>query len=157
MLNETFSVIFKHRDPHSLFLFIHLGSKQNLVKKKRPTEKCNRQGNEIQMVHVRPPQFSVLHSAAILGDQVKLQKILKYFDESSLNVRDKYGRTPLIFSVLGDHQECTEILLKVRNLKEATSDATAEKSSSHVTPDNFKNHTKKVRKERHPQPSFFQT
>ena len=73
------------------------------------------------MLHVRPPQFSVLHSAAILGDPVKLQKILKYFDESSLNVRDKYGRTPLIFSVLGDHQECTEILLKVRNLKkEAT-------------------------------------
>ena len=65
------------------------------------------------MLHVRPPQFSVLHSAAILGDPVKLQKILKYFDESSLNVRDKYGRTPLIFSVLGDHQECTEILLKV--------------------------------------------
>ena len=107
------------------------------------------------MVHVRPPQFSVLHSTAILGDQVKLQKILKYFDESSLNVRDKYGRTPLIFSVLGDHQECTEILLKVRNLKEATSDATAEKSSSHVTPDNFKNHTKKVRKRETSSTKFF--
>ena len=72
-------------------------------------------GNEIQM-HVRPPQFSVLHAASILGDQVKLQKILKYFDESSLNIRDKYGRTPLIFAVLGDHQQCTEILLKVRDL-----------------------------------------
>ena len=109
------------------------------------------------MVHVRPPQFSVLHSAAILGDQVKLQKILKYFDESSLNVRDKYGRTPLIFSVLGDHQECTEILLKVRNLKEATSDATAEKSSSHVTPDNFKKTHKKSQKRETSSTKFFQT
>ena len=27
--------------------------------------------------------------------------------------RDKYGRTPLMFSVLGDHHECTDILLKV--------------------------------------------
>ena len=86
--------------------------------KKLPPEKCTKQGNEIQMLHVRPPQFSVLHSAAILGDPVKLQKILKYFDESSLNVRDKYGRTPLIFSVLGDHQECTEILLKVSKAKQ---------------------------------------
>ncbi len=66
-------------------------------------------------VHPKPPQFSILHAAAITGDKGLLQKWIKssYFDKSSLDSRDKYGRTPLIFSVLGDNSECTDLLLKV--------------------------------------------
>ena len=46
---------------------------------------------------------------------MKLQQLLKssYFNPNSVDLKDRYGRTPLIFSVLGDHNECTEILLKV--------------------------------------------
>ena len=49
------------------------------------------------------------------GDHIKLQQLLKssYFNPNSVDLKDRYGRTPLIFSVLGDHNECTEILLKV--------------------------------------------
>ena len=67
------------------------------------------------LIHPKPPQFSMLHGAAITGDKEMLQKLIKssYFDKLSIDVRDKYGRTPLIFSVLGDHYQCTEILLKV--------------------------------------------
>ena len=50
---------------------------------------------------------------------MKLQQLLKssYFNPNSVDLKDRYGRTPLIFSVLGDHNECTEILLKVFILK----------------------------------------
>ena len=51
-----------------------------------------------------------------------LQKLLKssYIDKTAVDVRDKYGRTPLIFAVLGDHPDCVEILLKVSDLKHQT-------------------------------------
>ena len=38
---------------------------------------------------------------------------VSWIENITLWNRDKYGRTPLMFSVLGDHHECTDILLKV--------------------------------------------
>jgi ankyrin repeat protein len=65
-------------------------------------------------LHPKPPQFSMLHAAAITGDKQNLVKLLNssYFGSNTVDLRDKYGRTPLIFSVLGDHSECAEALLK---------------------------------------------
>ena len=50
---------------------------------------------------------------------IKLQQLIKssYFDPNAVDLKDRYGRTPLIFSILGNHFECTEILLKVRRWK----------------------------------------
>lgn len=68
------------------------------------------------MIHPKPAQFSILHATAITGDKEMLQKLLKssYLDiKINIDLRDKYGRTPIIFSVLGDNSECTDLLLKV--------------------------------------------
>ena len=81
----------------------------------RQIKKQSHQHEEISL-HAKPPLFSMLHGAAITGDYNKLQQLLKssYFDPNSVDLKDRYGRSPLIFSVLGNHHECTEILLKVR-------------------------------------------
>ena len=61
---------------------------------------------------------NLFRSIIITGDHIKLQQLLKssYFNPNSVDLKDRYGRTPLIFSVLGDHYECTEILLKVNSI-----------------------------------------
>ena len=85
------------------------------AKKAGETKLQNFHGKPEIAIHPKPPQFSILHGAAITGDKEMLQKLLKssYIDKSAIDVRDKYGRTPLIFSVLGDHPDCLDVLLKV--------------------------------------------
>ena len=55
--------------------------------------------------------MSMLHAAAITGDVEGLDKLAsgKFCD---IDLRDKFGRTPLMYGVLGNYPECVEILLR---------------------------------------------
>ncbi|RDD37644.1 Inversin [Trichoplax sp. H2] len=57
---------------------------------------------------------SDLHAAAINGNKIMLQKLLQPGSEQleKLDKGDQFGRTPLVFSVLGDRVDCAEMLLK---------------------------------------------
>ena len=53
-----------------------------------------------------------LHTAAVNGDKLTIEKILKQDgDIDTLNKGDKYGRTALVYTVSGDWYECAEILV----------------------------------------------
>lgn len=78
-----------------------------------------KKNDDMCLIHPKPAQFSILHATAITGDKEMLQKLLKssYLDiKDNIDNRDKYGRTPIIFSVLGNNYECTDLLLKVSKL-----------------------------------------
>ncbi|KAK4319515.1 hypothetical protein Pmani_009553 [Petrolisthes manimaculis] len=65
--------------------------------------------------HVSTP----LHSAAIIGEKQKLADILQ--DKNvNLEARDGWGRVALVYTVLGNYQECTEMLLKAGAKPDAT-------------------------------------
>jgi len=53
-----------------------------------------------------------LFSAAVNGDKLTLERILDNNWTGSLDIVDKFGRTPLMYSCLGDHTECAELLIK---------------------------------------------
>ncbi|XP_023221037.1 inversin-like isoform X1 [Centruroides sculpturatus] len=55
---------------------------------------------------------SPLHKYALNGDKTNLRKLLDSVESIDLEVKDKFGKTPLIFSVIGNHVECAIILLK---------------------------------------------
>jgi len=59
----------------------------------------------------RPSTFSLLHAAAITGDKSGLSKLASG-NFCDIDLRDKFGRTPLMYSVLANYPECTEVLLK---------------------------------------------
>eukprot|EP00794_Sanderia_malayensis_P017324 gene17324-19057_t len=56
-------------------------------------------------------KLSPLHVAAIMGNKPKLVALLKEYKDDK-DKGDKIGRTPLIFSILGDRYECAEALIK---------------------------------------------
>jgi len=53
-----------------------------------------------------------LFAAAVNGDKSALERILNSGWTGSLDVVDKFGRTPLMYSCLGDYSECAELLIK---------------------------------------------
>ena len=55
--------------------------------------------------------LSMLHAAAITGDTEGLEKLAsgKFCD---ISLRDKFGRTPLMYGVLGNYPECVEVLVR---------------------------------------------
>jgi len=53
-----------------------------------------------------------LFAAAVNGDRSSLERILDVSWTGSLDIVDKFGRTPLMYSCLGDHTECAELLIK---------------------------------------------
>jgi len=53
-----------------------------------------------------------LFAAAVNGDRSSLERILDSSWTDNLDVFDKFGRTPLMYSCLGDHSECAEFLIK---------------------------------------------
>lgn len=53
-----------------------------------------------------------LHAAAVNGNKALLQRLLQGDERSYLNRGDQFGRTPLVYSVLGDRLDCAELLLK---------------------------------------------
>jgi len=53
-----------------------------------------------------------LFAAAVNGDKCSLERILDSNWIGSLDVIDKFGRTPLMYSCLGDHSECADLLIK---------------------------------------------
>jgi ankyrin repeat protein len=54
-----------------------------------------------------------LHTAAVNGDKLTIERILKQQgDSQTLNKGDKYGRTALVYTVFGDWFECADILVR---------------------------------------------
>lgn len=53
-----------------------------------------------------------LHAAAVNGNKSLLQRLLQEEERSLINNGDQFGRTPLVYSVLGDRLDCAELLLK---------------------------------------------
>lgn len=53
-----------------------------------------------------------LFAAAVNGDKPSLERILDISSTGSLDIVDKFGRTPLMYCCLGDHTECAELLIK---------------------------------------------
>ncbi|KAL9957900.1 hypothetical protein ACROYT_G034855 [Oculina patagonica] len=53
-----------------------------------------------------------LHAAAVNGNKSLLQRLLQEDDRGLINKGDQFGRTPLVYSVLGDRLDCAELLLK---------------------------------------------
>ena len=54
-----------------------------------------------------------LHTAAVNGDRLTIERILKQEgDSQTLNRGDKYGRTALVYTVFGDWFECADILVR---------------------------------------------
>ncbi|XP_045598004.2 inversin isoform X1 [Procambarus clarkii] len=62
---------------------------------------------------------TLLHSAAILGDKLKLLEVLQ---DASINLeaRDRWGRVALVYAVMGNHQEAVEALLRAGARPDAT-------------------------------------
>lgn len=56
--------------------------------------------------------ISPLHKFALNGDKTNLRKLLDTVEAIDLETKDKFGKTALIFSVIGNHVECASILLK---------------------------------------------
>ena len=54
--------------------------------------------------------LSMLHAAAITGNTEALEK-LATGNFCDIDLRDKFGRTPLMYAVLGNYPECVEILV----------------------------------------------
>jgi len=50
--------------------------------------------------------------AAVNGDRFSLERLLDSNWIGSLDIVDKFGRTPLMYSCLGDYSECAELLIK---------------------------------------------
>ena len=65
----------------------------------------------------RTASFSMLHAAAITGNTDGLAKLASG-NFCDIDLRDKFGRTPLMYAVLGNFPECVEILIK--NKSDAT-------------------------------------
>nr|XP_053654656.1 poly [ADP-ribose] polymerase tankyrase-2-like [Cherax quadricarinatus] len=62
---------------------------------------------------------TLLHSAAILADKLKLSEVLQ--DASiDLEARDQWGRVALMYAVMGNHQEAVETLLRAGARPDAT-------------------------------------
>ena len=59
----------------------------------------------------RTASFSMLHAAAITGNTDGLSKLASG-NFCDIDLRDKFGRTPLMYAVLGNFPECVEILIK---------------------------------------------
>lgn len=57
----------------------------------------------------KPDDMTPLHVAAGTGDVENLMRCLKVFD---INCIDREGRTPLIYAVIGEHNEIIQILHK---------------------------------------------
>uniref|UniRef100_A0A8C4WZY8 Inversin n=1 Tax=Eptatretus burgeri TaxID=7764 RepID=A0A8C4WZY8_EPTBU len=56
---------------------------------------------------------SPVHSAVVNGQKALLQRLIT--DDPRLgNWPDQFGRTPLMYCVLADRQECAELLVKAR-------------------------------------------
>lgn len=56
---------------------------------------------------------SLIHTAAVTGDKSLLSKLLAAdVDGKDREAADHYGRTPLVYSVLGDRIDCAKLLLK---------------------------------------------
>ena len=53
-----------------------------------------------------------LFAVAVNGDRSSLERILDSGWTGSLDIVDKFGRTPLMHSCLGNHTECAELLIK---------------------------------------------
>lgn len=53
-----------------------------------------------------------MHAAAVNGNKALLQRLLQEDERSFINKGDQFGRTPLVYSVLGDRLDCAETLLK---------------------------------------------
>ena len=54
-----------------------------------------------------------LHTAAVNGDKLTIERILKQQgDSQTLNKGDKYGRTALVYTVFSDWFECADILVR---------------------------------------------
>ncbi|XP_032218348.2 inversin [Nematostella vectensis] len=62
------------------------------------------------------PLNTPLHAAAVNGNKSLLQRLLQEAfaegDASIIDTEDRFGRTPLVYSILGDRVECAEVLLK---------------------------------------------
>ena len=54
--------------------------------------------------------LSMLHAAAITGNTEALEKLASG-NFCDIDLRDKFGRTPLMYAVLGNYPECVEILV----------------------------------------------
>ena len=55
--------------------------------------------------------LSMLHAAAITGDTEGLARLASG-NFCDISLRDKFGRTPLMYGVLGNYPECVEILVR---------------------------------------------
>ena len=55
--------------------------------------------------------LSMLHAAAITGNTEALEKLASG-NFCDIDLRDKFGRTPLMYAVLGNYPECVEILVR---------------------------------------------
>ena len=54
--------------------------------------------------------LSMLHAAAITGNTEALEKLASG-NFCDIDLRDKFGRTPLMYAVLGNYPECVDILV----------------------------------------------
>ena len=55
--------------------------------------------------------MSMLHAAAITGDTDALERLASG-NFCDVDLRDRFGRTPLMYAVLGNYPGCVEILLR---------------------------------------------
>ncbi|XP_023320780.1 inversin-B isoform X2 [Eurytemora carolleeae] len=80
--------------------------------------------------------FSMLHAAAITGDCSGLEKLASG-NFCDIDLRDKFGRTPLMYAILGNYPACVDILLQ--NGSNATLVDSSGRNSLHwaVHHDNF--------------------
>jgi len=77
-------------------------------------------GSSLQSVHTNVThqdytervELTPLFMAAVNGDKSLLEQILDSSYTGSLDIVDKFGRTPLMYSCLADHSECAELLIK---------------------------------------------
>jgi len=62
--------------------------------------------------YVEQTESISLFAAAVNGDKSSMERILSSNWIGSLDVVDKFGRTPLMYTCLGDYSECAELLIK---------------------------------------------
>ncbi|XP_067131433.1 serine/threonine-protein phosphatase 6 regulatory ankyrin repeat subunit B-like [Centruroides vittatus] len=78
----------------------------------KPASNSQKSNVEEDYMYYEENGVSPLHKYALNGDKTNLRKLLDSVESIDLEVKDKFGKTPLIFSVIGNHVECAIILLK---------------------------------------------